>query len=217
MDSFSLLLFLTPLLVYMAVTSLIRLSGNIHTTTAGREIVAVALAVSGMITVGPVELFFPMAAASVFGPVVWGILALFYALCVSLIVIGSTPKIIVYGITAEELLDPLLAAARTLDQSAEAARDGLQIYLPASGVHLRISPTLPSDHASILAFEENISPKFWHLLRIALRDQLKSKRTNRYRGIPLAIATLLLGLFLVLQVIQFDEKIAKSFQTWFWR
>ena len=86
MDSFSLLLFLTPLLVYMAVTSLIRLSGNIHTTTAGREIVAVALAVSGMITVGPVELFFPMAAASVFGPVVWGILALFYALCVSLIV-----------------------------------------------------------------------------------------------------------------------------------
>lgn len=217
MDPFSLVLFLTPLLVYMVVISFVRVSGRIYVSTGGKEIAALALAVSGMLIVGPVELFFPMAAATVFGPLVWGILALFYMLCVSLFVIGATPKIIVYGSNADGLLEPLLNAARALDENAQADKGSLQVYLPTSGVHLRIGTSSSLDHASIMAFEDNLSAKFWLLLRTELRNQLGDRKVERKRGLPVLIATVLLASFLLTHWFQTTEEITKGFVAWFWR
>ena len=70
MEPFTLLLSLTPLWIHVLVIAVIRLSGRFCVSTGGREIAMLAFAVSGLIAVGPVELFFPMAAAAVFGPMV---------------------------------------------------------------------------------------------------------------------------------------------------
>ena len=92
MEPFTLLLSLTPLWIHVLVIAVIRLSGRFLCFHGGREIAMLAFAVSGLIAVGPVELFFPMAAAAVFGPMVWLVLALFYVLCISLIILGTAPQ-----------------------------------------------------------------------------------------------------------------------------
>ena len=97
MNPFTLLLSLTPLWIHVLVIAVIRLSGR-FCVSRGREIAMLAFAVSGLIAVGPVELFFPMAAAAVFGPMVWLVLALFYVLCISLIILGTAPKLVIYAL-----------------------------------------------------------------------------------------------------------------------
>ena len=92
-DPFTILLALVPLIAYLLVISAVRLSGRALVTTGGRDIAALALAVSGLLAVGPAELFFPSAAATVFGPAVWIALAVFYGLSVSLIALSFPPPI----------------------------------------------------------------------------------------------------------------------------
>ena len=217
MDSFSLVLFLTPLLVYMLGFSLMRLSGRCHVTTGGREIVALAFAVSGMMVVGPVELFFPMAAAAVFGVMVWAILSLFYCLCVCLLVLGAAPKLVVYGCRPSELSDFLLSAARSLDTDAEIDHERLQVHLPSVGVRLRIAGPENLDHATIVAFEDNLSTHFWLKLRDSLRAQLMGKKTSQRRGWLMFFAAIMLGGFLVAESVQSVDVMAADFQAWLWR
>ena len=76
-EPFTILLALLPLIGYLLVLSAIRLSGRALVTTGGRDVAALAMAISGLIAVGPAELFFPTAAATVFGPAVWVALAVF--------------------------------------------------------------------------------------------------------------------------------------------
>ena len=109
-EPFSLLLALVPLVGYLALVGLIRISGNTLITTGARDIGAIGLAISGLVAVGPAELFFPTAAATAFGPTVWLILIVFYALCVALVALTSKPRLVVYGRTPEEIYEPLLNA-----------------------------------------------------------------------------------------------------------
>ena len=135
-EPFKILLALLPLIAYLAVFSVIRLSGRALVTTGGRDLAALSMAISGMLAVGPAELFFPTSAAAVFGPTVWLALAAFYGLTVSLIVLSSPPKLVVYGRTPEELFAPLLAAAKQIDAAATGDAATLQVSLPTLGVHL---------------------------------------------------------------------------------
>ena len=155
-EPFTILLALLPLIAYLAVLSLIRLSGWALVTTGGRDIAALAVAISGLLAVGPAELFFPAAAASMFGPAVWLALGAFYGLSVALVALTSRPKLVVYGRTPEELYPPLLAAAKQIDPAAEGNRNALQVTLPTVSVHLRLDGQRAIDHAEILAFEPDV-------------------------------------------------------------
>ena len=64
-EPFTVLLALLPLIGYLLVLCIIRLSGRAIVTTGGRDIAALAIAISGLLAVGPAELFFPSSAAAV--------------------------------------------------------------------------------------------------------------------------------------------------------
>ncbi len=217
-EPFTILLALLPLIGYLLVLSAIRLSGRALVTTGGRDVAALAMAISGLIAVGPAELFFPTAAATVFGPAVWVALGVFYALCTTLVALTTSPKLVVYGRTPEELFEPLLAAAREIDPKASGESQTLQVRLPQSGVHLRLDGVRYIDHALVLAFEPNLSPRFWKTLLLNLRKQV-SQRVSPMprRGFAMLAVVVMLSTILLWQSFSNRELLVEGFRDWLWR
>lgn len=217
-EPFTILLALLPLIGYLGVFSLLRLSGKVLVTTGGRDIAALAIAVSGMIAVGPAELFFPSSAAAVFGPVVWLALGSFYGLSVSLIALAMAPKLVVYGRTPEELFGPLLASASRLDPSAEGNPNSFQVWLPKLGIHLRIDGQPGFDNARIVAFEPNVPLKFWNQLLAILRAEVHHQpKPMPRRGFGMLVVASLLSMLLLWQSFSNQELVVEGFRDWLWR
>jgi hypothetical protein len=217
-EPFKLLLALLPLVGYLFVLSLIRISGRALVTTGGRDIAALAMAISGLVAIGPIELFFPTAAATVFGPAVWVALAIFYALCSTLICLTCAQRLVVYGRTPEELYEPLLAAAREIDSQSVGDENLLQIRLPVAGFHVRLDGHRSLDHAQVIAFEPNVSPHIWSLLLVGLRKHLGTKTTPiPRRGFAMLTVVILMGLIVLWQSLGNRELVVEGFRDWLWR
>ncbi len=217
-DPFTILLALLPLVAYLLVFSLVRLSGKALVTTGGRDIAALAMGISGLLAVGPAELFFPTAAATMFGPVVWMALGAFYGLSVSLIALSSPPRVVVYGRTAEELYEPLLAAARSIDAETTGDDRLLQLNLPGSGVHLRIDGHRGIDYVQVVAFEPNVSLRFWNKLLAATRKQVQRQTAPLpRRGFAMLFVAAVLSGILVMQSFNNQELLVEGFRDWLWR
>jgi hypothetical protein len=97
---------------------------------------ALGIAVTGLMLVGPLELFRPEAATREFGNYIWLALLLFYWLWLLLVVLLSRPRLVVYNISLEELRPILADAAGRLDGGARWA--GNHLTLPALGVNLHL-------------------------------------------------------------------------------
>jgi hypothetical protein len=217
-EPFAILIALLPLIGYLVVFSLIRLSGHALVTTGGRDIAALAFAVSGMVVVGPIELFFPRVAATVFGAKVWIALAIFYVLCVILIALTSRPKLIVYGRTPAETFGPLLSAAQAIDPAASGDADTLQIMMPTSGVRLRADGQRLADYTEILSFEPNLSPMFWNQLITVLRRELgQTKATRPRQGFSMLLVAGMLSGLMIWQSFGNQELVVQGFKEWLWR
>lgn len=215
---FTIVLALLPLIGYLAVLGTIRFSGRALVTTGGRDVAALAIAISGLVAVGPAELFFPASAALVFGPAVWVALAIFYALCVTLVAITSRPKLVVYGRKPDELFQPLLKAAEKIDPSATGDESTFMITLPKAGIHLRIDGQREIDCGQVVAFEPTVSFKFWSTLLGNLRGELReSPHSIPRRGVAMLVAASLLAVLLIWQGFSNQELVVEGFRDWLWR
>lgn len=217
-DPFTILLALLPLIGYLLVISMIRLSGRALVTSGGRDVAAMAMAISGLLAVGPVELFFPTAAATVFGPAVWVALTIFYALCTTLVVLTTKPRLVIYGRTPEELFEPLVAAAKEIDPQASGEIKTLQVRLPQAGVHLRLDGQRSIDNAQVIAFEPHISARFWRTLLFGLRKQVSMRASPMpRRGFAMLVVVMLLSSILLWQSVGNRELVVEGFRDWLWR
>ncbi len=217
-EPFTIVLALLPLIGYLVVLGLIRISGRVLVTTGGRDIAALGMAISGLCAVGPAELFFPYHAAIVFGPLVWVALAMFYSLCVSLIALTSAPKLVVYGRTPDELFEPLLRAARRIDPAATGDAGSLSVSLDSIGIHLRLDGQRGVDYAQVLAFETGVSLRFWSKLLGALRSEVHvSPAPMPRRGIVMLLSALMLAGILLWEGFGNQELVVEGFREWLWR
>ena len=217
-DPFTILLALMPLIAYLLVFSLVRLSGRALVTSGGRDVAALSMAIAGLLAVGPAELFFPTAVATMFGPVVWVALAAFYGLSVSLISLSFPPRVVVYGRTAEELYEPLLAASKSIDVNAIGDERLLQLTLPGWGVHLRINGHHGIDYAQVVAFEPNVSLGFWSKLLAATRQHVQQQKAPLpRRGFAMLFFAVALSCILVTQSFSNQELLVEGFREWLWR
>lgn len=205
----------TPLIVYLLCLAVIRVSGKPWVTTGGRDTAAVLLAVSGLVVVGPMELFFPKATAYLLGPWVWAPLLFLYFLFGCLMIINSRPKLIVYGRTSDQLFPALVRATRRLDDSAIVDEDQQQIHLPKIGAHLRLDLAPGHDCISVVAFEPNLSDAFWRTLRVHLRHEIASTSPPYPRRGWAAMGLALVMLFFLVQYI-FEEpaQMVDGFRDW---
>ena len=216
-DPFAALVALLPLIGYLLTLGVTRLLGYTIVTTGGRDIAAVGIAVAGMAAVGPAQLFFPNAAASLFGPKIWIALIAFYSLVVSLIALTTPPRLVIYGRTPAELLEPLLAAAQKIDDRAE-LEGKMLIRMPSKQLHFRIEGFRDIDHAQVIAFESDVPLRVWNQLLANLRFEVEqlAKPTPR-RGHLMVIVAGVMAIGLLWMGVQYNEAVVQGFKDWIWR
>ena len=135
-DPFRLAIALVPVAAYLLLLALVNLRRRPFLTTGGSDLAALGVALSGLVFVGPLELFRPEAATAEFGNYIWLFLLVFYWLWVLLVVLLARPRLVIYNVSAEELHPVLAEAAARLDPDSRWA--GNSLALPNLGVQLHL-------------------------------------------------------------------------------
>lgn len=215
----AMLVALLPLATYLLLLGTIRLVARPLVTTGTRDGAAVALAISGLVVVGPIQLFspifFPTAAVSVLGWWVWVLWAFLYFFCATLVLFSVPQRIVIYGMRPADIFEPLEAAARLIDPSTTSDPERMQVALEQRRVRLRIEPLGGTDAVAIEAFEKHLHPEFWnHLLR-ELRERTATMRRPPSRGgVGMFVAGALLMGFVIYQIIVHPTAILAGIREW---
>lgn len=216
--AFHLLLAFLPLSAYLLGLGWVRWTGRPLVTTGARDLVALSLGVSGLIAVGPGELFFPSAAGASYGAAVWPMLAFLYYLLVSLVVMNSRPRLVVYGFNEQAISPLLFTACSRLDPAVRADMAAGTISLPSHQVHLRIVAHRGGHSCDIEAFETNVTPAFWRALLQATRSSVATQ-TASGRGLGLLLMAVGVAMLSAIgwQLISQPEQLATGLSDWLHR
>lgn len=111
---------LGPLAIYLLTLGALRLARRRPLVCSGsRDLFALGLALSGLMAIGPAELFFPRAAANLLGPRVWFLLATLYLLGIALAASTSRARLVVYGLTPDQLSKAIRPLLLQIDAQSE--------------------------------------------------------------------------------------------------
>jgi len=190
-DPLRLALALMPLAAYCAVLGAVNARRRPFITTGGSDLAVLGGALSGVVLVGPIQLFRPLAASAEFGGYVWIFLLVFYWLWIWLAVLLSRPRLVVYNVSGEELRPLVAETARELDPQARWA--GESLALPTLGVQLHLEVFEPMRNVSLVASGGRQNAEGWRALHAQLRTRLVALPTvsnPRAVGLVLAAAAL---------------------------
>lgn len=157
---------LTPLAAYVLLLGLVNLASRPLFTTGGRDLAALAMGISGLVVVGPLELFFPEAAVERLGGFVWLMLIGLYALLVVLLTLVRRPRLVLYNMTVDQLRPMLANVVSDLDPDARWA--GECLVLPRLGVQLFIEPFLAMRNVQLVSSGPHQSFAGWRRLERGL-------------------------------------------------
>ena len=160
-----------PIAVYFGLIGILNLRRRPFVTTGGCDLAALGAALTGMVLIGPVELFRPEATSPELGRFVWLFLLVPYWLSVWLAVLLSRPSIVVYNVSMEELRPVLAEAAREVDSQARWAGDSLA--LPTLDVQLHVEVFDAMRHISLKSNGGQQNLNGWRLLGAQLYDKLE--------------------------------------------
>jgi len=213
-DPLRLAIALVPLASYCMLIGLVNARRRPFLTTGGADLAALGAALSGLVLVGPIELFRPEAASVEYGSYVWIFLLIFYWLCVWLAVLLARPRLVVYNASIEELRPVLAEAARSIDAQARWAGDSL--LLPQLGVHLHLESFDIMRHVSLVASGAVQNLTSWRLLASRLYARLQPLRVTRNpRAVGLFLMALLLFAASTAHMLAHPERAAQAIQEMF--
>jgi hypothetical protein len=174
MNPLHLTIALTPVSIYLLLLGIINLRTRPLLLTGTRDTLALALAVSGFVVAGPMELFLPEAIASILGGWVWLPLIALYVLGVTLLVLMLRPRLVIYNISWDQLQPGLRRVVSQLDADARWAGEGL--VMPNSGVQLHVDyhAGLRNVQLNSLGASQNVAG--WRRLEQALSKALATTR-----------------------------------------
>ncbi len=191
-DPFRLAVAFVPLAAYCLLIALLNARRKPFITTGGCDLAALGAALSGLVLVGPIELFRPQAASAEFGSYVWLFLLVFYWLWVWLAVLIARPRLVIYNISDSELRPILSEAARSIDSEARWAGDSLA--LPKVGVLLHVEQSEFMRNVSLISSGPGQELGGWRRLGGELNERLQSlqvERNPRALGISLVALALM--------------------------
>ncbi|HEX5471177.1 MAG TPA: hypothetical protein VFW73_04795 [Lacipirellulaceae bacterium] len=191
-DPLRLAIALVPLAAYVLLLGLLNLRRRPYLTSGGCDLAALGVALSGLMFVGPLDLFRPEAATRSFGNYIWLFLVLFYLLFLVLIVLLARPRLVVYNISAEELHPVLAEVAGRLDSMARWA--GNNLSLPTIGVQLHLDSVDSMRNVSLVASGGRQNLDGWKRLARMLGQSLGNTRVKRN---PRAVGLLVLSFVLL--------------------
>ena len=83
---------------------------------------------------------------------------------------------------------------------------------------MRLDGQRAVDHAQVLAFEPNVSVRFWNLLLGNLRKQVQQQPSPMpRRGFAMLLVAIFLCSILVWQSFGNRELVVEGFRDWLWR
>jgi hypothetical protein len=190
-DPFRLAIALVPVGAYALVLAIINARRRPFVTSGGSDVTALGVALSGLMIVGPLELFRPEAATREFGNYIWVFLILFYWLCLLLVVLLARPRLVVYNISVEELRPVLAEAGSRIDPEARWA--GNHLTLPKMGVQLHLDSFDVMRNVSLVSSGGRQNIDGWRRLARELSRSLAPIRVKRNsRAIALLIVSVVL-------------------------
>lgn len=209
MDSVHLAVALTPLAIYLLRLGMFNLLRRPVVKSGARNIALLGFALSGFVAVGPMALFLPNAAAIVFGPWVWLLLIIFYALCITLWVLLARPRLIIYNATID-LVRPVLAeVAARIDSEVRWAGDS--VALPQTNLQLHLEPYPPMRNVSLVAIGERQSHTGWQRLERELRAALRTTEVSRNpRGFSFLAVGLLMASWPLYLTLRDSDAVAQT-------
>jgi hypothetical protein len=213
-DPLRLTIALLPLASYCLLLGILNARRKPFLTSGGADMATLALAVSGLVFIGPIELFRPEAATVEFGTYVWVFLLLLYWLCVWLAVLLARPRLVIYNISSAELRPIVAEAARSLDPQARWAGDSLS--LPTVGVQLHLETFEIMRNVSLVASGAQQNLATWRQLGTLLSERLENLTVDsnpRWLGIVLFAIVLLATSFI--HMLNHPQQIAQAMQEIF--
>ena len=208
-DPLRLCIALSPLAAYVLLLGLINLSSRPLVTSGGRDLAALALGISGLMLVGPLELFFPEVAVERFGGYVWLLLMGLYVLLVVLLTLLLRPRLVLYNVTAEQLRSTLASVVAELDPDARWA--GESLVLPRLGVQLYLEPFLAMRNVQLVSSGPHQSYAGWRRLEQSLVKAFKGTVSppNPY-GFSLVFFGLLMVALVTFAVVSETDAVAQA-------
>jgi len=191
-DPFRLAIALVPLAAYALVLGLVNLRRRPMLVSGGCDLSALGVALSGLMFVGPIELFRPEAATAELGNLVWLALLAFYGTLVLLVALISRPRLVIYNVSLEELHPVLAEAVTKLDPESRWA--GNHVSLPRLGVQLHLDSLDIMRNVSLAASGGRQSIDGWRRLA---RELAASLRPVRVKANPRAAGFLLVSVALL--------------------
>jgi hypothetical protein len=208
-DPFRLAIALVPVAAYALLLALVNARRRPFLTSGGSDLAALGVAISGLMFVGPLELFRPEAATREFGNYIWLFLLSLYWLGLVLVLLLARPRLVIYNISSEELRPVLAEAAGRLDGEARWA--GNHLMLPTLDVHLHLESLDIMRNVSLVSSGSQQSIDGWRCLARELRRALPAVRTRRS---PSVIALLAVSLaLLAVSVTQMLSRPAETLQA----
>jgi hypothetical protein len=216
MDLFSLITATVPLAAYLLSLGALHLHRRPYVQSGFADTMLLGLAVSGMVLVGPLDLFVPATAAYRFGWFVRVLLLALYLLLLLLVAISRRPRIVIYNARYGDLRKPLADVVSQLDASAYWA--GRSAYLPAQGVDFFVDPEAASQTVQITSLSRDINFTSWTMFRRQLSRALATQVTapNPKAAWLLGGGVAILLVATALCVRDFPA-LAQSFHEWLWR
>jgi hypothetical protein len=210
-DPLRLAIALIPLAAYSLLLALVNARRRPFVTTGGSDLAALGAAVSGLILVGPIELFRPEAASAEFGGYVWLFLLVFYWLWVWLAVLVIRPRLVVYNISAEELRPVIAEAARRVDPQARWAGDSLS--MPTLGIALHLEAFEIMRNAALVSSGGKQNIAGWKKLSAEVRNQLATIRVSpNPRSLGFTLLAIGLVTASIIHMVNRPEEVAQAVQ-----
>ena len=191
-DPLRLAIAIVPVAAYVLLLGLVNFRRRPFLTSGGCDLTALGISLSGLVFVGPMELFRPEAATRSFGNYIWLFLLLFYWLWLLLAVLLSRPRLVIYNISAEELHPVLAETAARIDSSARWA--GNQLSLPRLGLQLHLDSLDMMRNVSLVSSGGRQNLDGWRRLARELGASLGFVKVRRN---PRAVGFLLVALALM--------------------
>jgi hypothetical protein len=208
-DPFRLAIALVPVSAYVLLLGLVNLRRRPFLTTGASDLAALGLAISGLVLVGPVELFRPEAATAELGNYIWLFLLVFYWLCLFLVVLLSRPRLVVYNIGIEEIHSVLAEAAARIDPDARWA--GNSLTLPQLGVQLHIDSWDLMRNVTLSSSGSRQSLDGWRRLARELATLLKAAQVKpNPRAVGLLLGALVLLALSVTHMLSHPVELAQG-------
>jgi hypothetical protein len=210
-DAFSWCLALGPIAIYLLLIGAINVSRRPFLVSGSRDMAALGLAIAGLVMVGPLQLFYPVAAAMRYGGFIWAFLIGLYLMVLVLVLLLVRPRLVLYNVTVEELRPVLSSVVTHLDGEARWAGDG--VVLPNLRVQLHLDSVRILRNVTLVSSGPEQSHLGWRRLELALTaalGQVQVRRRPLAPAIGLLTAGVLIAILLTFLIARDPQAVAQS-------